>query len=480
MSGRVLFYTRTDRTHSYRSVRLVRFRHHVDLRLEQMSMTTKMRFIISSEIRLSGASSQLIDDLRGQFTIQNPAFIEARKRGRWTGHLEADLRFYHQDGSDIIFPRGTARDVITLARQHGPAEIVDSRLSLPEIGLHFSGSLRPYQQQAISGILSKDLGVLEAGTGSGKTVMALSIIAARRQPALVLVHTKELLYQWQDRARQFLGIETGLLGDGHLNVQPVTIGIVNSVRSNLEKLTLLFGHLVIDECHRVPSSLFTETASAFPAKYALGLSATPFRRDGLDPLIGWFIGAHKVSVDATVLREVGAVLRPTIITRETGFNFRYQDNYQEMLSALVANQDRNRMIATDIRKQAEGDGLSLVVSDRVDHLKVLAELADIGHEILTGKTPKKKRQEIVEDLRNGKIRTLYSTLSLIGEGFDCPSMDSLFLASPIKFSGRLTQTVGRVLRPAEGKVPTVFDYQDNGVGILKHQAKARQKIYQTM
>ena len=440
----------------------------------------KMILTISKDILFAGANHPLLEEIRKRFTLPNPAYTSAKRQGRWTRHLEPELRFWRLDGKDIVLPRGAAREVLTLARQHGPVEIVDNRLSLPEIDLTFQGSLRPYQEQAVSGTLAKDFGVLEAGTGSGKTVMALPIIAARKQPALVICHTKELLHQWRERIRQFLGIETGLIGDGHFDIRPVTIGIVNSVRANLERLTSAFGHLVVDECHRVPSTLFTETVSAFQAKYMLGLSATAFRRDGLDPLIGWFIGQHRVTVDAEVLRQVGAILRPRIICRETDFNYWYRDDYAAMLSALVTNKERNQLIATDILEQSKHQCLSLVVSDRVTHLKALAELAGADHELLTGKTPNKKRREIVEALQSGEVRTLFSTLSLIGEGFDCPSMDALFLASPVKFSGRLKQVVGRVLRPAADKVPVVFDYQDNRVGILKHQAKARQKIYATM
>lgn len=438
------------------------------------------RLIIDNNIHLSGAPTTLSDELRKRFTLPNPAFVAAKKQGRWIGHLESEISFWRLYGKDIILPRGAARDVLQLARQHGPVEIVDNRLSMPEIDLAIHGNLRLYQEQAVAGILVKDFGVLEVPTGGGKTVVALAIIAARRQPALIVVHTKELLYQWRDRARQFLEIETGLVGDGHFDVRPVTVGIVNSVRANLEKLANLFGHLVVDECHRVPSTLFTGTVSAFPAKYMLGLSATPYRRDGLDQLIGWSIGAHKVTVDTTVLQQVGAVLRPKIITRETDFRYSYADDYSRMVSALVDNPRRNQMIAADIREQANREGLSLVVSDRVNHLKKLAEMVGDGGELLTGKTSPKKRQEIVEALRGGGIRTLYSTLSLIGEGFDCSNMNTLFLASPIKFSGRLKQVVGRVLRPAAGKVPIVFDYQDNRVGILKHQARARQKVYSTL
>ncbi len=258
------------------------------------------------------------------------------------------------------------------------------------------------------------------------------------------------------------------------------MAIVNSARKRLDELTPLFGHLVVDECHRVPSTLFTETVQEFPAKYMLGLSATPYRRDGLGKLIGWYLGLHRVAVDTATLKKTGAILRPEIITRSTDFMYRYDDNYQGMVSALVEDSNRNRLIAADIRAhQAEKGGLSLVVSDRTAHLEALAEIAGIGC-ILTGKIPAGKRRKIVEGLEKGEIPVLFSTLSLIGEGFDCPAMDALFLTSPIKFEGRLRQVVGRVLRPAEDKEPLVFDYEDIKIPLLARQARSRQQVFATM
>ncbi len=444
-------------------------------------MTQKLFFQIDSKVTLAGAPQPLVAELTRNFTIDNPAYRDAEKQGRWTGDLEPELSFSSLEGNNLTLPRGAARHIYETACRYGEVKIIDNRLSLPEIDLSFGGQLRPYQQQAVEGSHVKEFGILEAGTGSGKTIMALAIIAARRQPTLILVHTKELLYQWQDRIKDFLGIEAGLIGGGHFDIQPVTVGIVNSVRAHLHKLTDKFGHLVVDECHRVPSTMFTETVSAFPAKYMLGLSATPYRRDGLDKLIGWYIGSHRVSVNTAILQQVGAVLRPKIISRETNFNYSYNDDYSTMVSALVNDEERNDLIAGDIEDQAEQGGLSLVVSDRTEHLKTLEAMTGLtGSAILTGKTPAKQRKQIVADLHGGKVRILFSTLSLIGEGFDCPNMDCLFLTTPIKFSGRLTQTVGRVLRPAEGKIPTVYDYIDTRVGLLKHQARARQKIYNEM
>ena len=125
----------------------------------------------------------------------------------------------------------------------------------------------------------KSFGVIEAGTGSGKTVMALALIARRRQPTLVIVHTKELLGQWQERVQHFLGTEPGQVGDGRFVLAPITIAIVNSARSHVTELVPHFGQLIVDECHRVPASLFTDVVCRFDCHYLLGLSATAFRSD---------------------------------------------------------------------------------------------------------------------------------------------------------------------------------------------------------
>ena len=437
---------------------------------------------LDNRLHLHGVPAELAAQLCAQFTVDNPLFVAARKAGRYTGNLAPRLYFCQTEKGKLTMPRGAVNTVWRRARGHGPVELEDNRLVLPEIDLTFRGSLRPYQQQACNSAMDSSMGVLEAGTGSGKTVMACAVIAARKQPVLVLVHSKELLYQWRDRIEQFLGIEAGLIGDGRFDVRPLTVGIVNTVRTRLDELVDRFGHVVVDECHRVAASMFTKTVTAFPARYILGLSATPYRRDsGLDNLIGWFIGEHRVRVDMCTLQEVGAVLRPKIVERETDFRYHYDEDYQEMIAALVDNPHRNEIIAADIRQQVEQGRTALVVSDRVAHLERLSELAGVtGARLLTGRAAKKERQEIVADLRDGRVPVLFSTLPLIGEGFDCPGLDSLLIASPVRFSGRLKQVVGRVLRPAKGKQPLVFDYVDGRVGLLADQAKGRRRIYATM
>jgi superfamily II DNA or RNA helicase len=346
----------------------------------------------------------------------------------------------------------------------------------------FKADLRPYQQEAVARILEHDFGVLEAGTGSGKTIIALAVIAQRRQPTLVLVHTKELLYQWAERARNFLGVEAGLIGDGHFEINPFTVAIVNSARRRLDELSPLFGQICVDECHRVPATLFTEVVTAFNCRFSLGLSATAFRRDGLTKLIYIYLGDRVHQVDTNELLTSGAILKPEYIQRPTEFRYVYRGNYQALMKSLTGNPARNKLIVNDITKESRTvSGTILVVSDRVKHCDELARLLSLeGIEaaVLTGKLPAEERMEMVESLRRGKVKVLISTVQLIGEGFDCPDLETLFLTTPIKFSGRLLQVVGRILRPASNKQPRVFDYVDP-VGMLQTSAQSRWFTFQS-
>lgn len=442
-----------------------------------------MRVTIDTSIRIDQSllSKTELQTIMRALTIPNPVYDNAVKFGRATWGVPSSLEYFQEVSGSLVLPRGFGRELSRLLAPN--VEWIDKRCVLPEIKLTFSGALRDYQQEAVTAMLGRTQGVLEASTGAGKTVCALAIIAIRKQPTLILVHTQELLHQWRDRIQQFLGIEAGQVGAGKFDVRPVTVGIVNSVRTRLEELTPHFGHIVVDECHRCPSSMFTDCVNTFDARYLTGLSATPFRRDGLTKVIGYYIGPILHRVDPARLREIGAVLRPEVVTRETAFTFDgdASDQYQAMLTALVEDQARNEQIAADVQGEvARGTGTVLVVSDRVAHLEALSACLSQREEnmvLLTGATPKKQRAAIVERLARGDVRVLGSTVQLIGEGFDAPGLSTLFLSTPIKFSGRVLQVVGRVLRPKDGKTPRIYDYQDNHVGVLKASARARAKIF---
>lgn len=363
--------------------------------------------------------------------------------------------------------------------------IIDRRRILPEVDFSFQGELRPYQIRAFTDAVQRDMGVIESGTGSGKTVIGLAIIVHRRQPTLILVHTRELLYQWAAQIELFTGCQAGLIGDGHFSIAPITVAIVNSARKRLAGLPEQFGQICVDECHRVPAALFTEVVTAFDCRYALGLSATAFRRDGLTSLIHLYLGECVHRVATGELQASGAVLKPEFIQKSTEFSYGYRGNYQNLMKALTGNEQRNGLICRDVVDEAGlGIGTILVVSDRVAHCEALAaiigELApQLRVAVLTGKMVGDRRTALIEAIHAGEVDVLVSTVQLIGEGFDCPGLRALFMTTPIKFSGRLLQVAGRILRPAAGKQPRVYDYADP-VKVLQSSARARYLTFKNL
>ena len=443
------------------------------------------RLTVAADCLLECIPFDLECTIKERLTIDNPKYISAKKYGRWIGKkLKPTLKYYEPVPDGLRFPRGFANQAVLLCRQYlqETPEILDKRLLLPEENFVFKGSLRPYQEAALLAAEKRSFGVLEAGTGSGKTVMALAIIAARKQPTLIVVHTKELLYQWQGRIKDFLHYSAGLVGDGHFDVQPITVAIVNTARKRVQELAPKFGNLVVDECHRVPAALFTDVVGNLPGHYLLGLSATAFRSDeGLTKLINFYMGDQFHKVDQEELHATGAIVKPELVRCQTTFQYHYRGDYQPLITALIQDEKRNQQIIDDVARESrkKNNGIQLLVSDRVNHCQVFekglkAQNVDVA--LLTGQTPADQRTAIVEAVQSGQIQVLIATLQLIGEGFDCPGLSNLFLTTPITFEGRLLQVLGRIMRPAEGKQAKVYDYVDEAVSVLKRSADSRKKI----
>lgn len=448
-----------------------------------------VRIKITNVLTLQGGSPDFVSEIRKRLSFQNPAWLENEKMGRWNGKTPEVLRFYRDDPSGLILPRGFIGQLISMARRSGERyQTEDRRRLLPTVDFTFSGRLRPFQEQAVKEMMSRDFGTLSAPTGSGKTIMALAMVVHRRQPTLIITHTKELLNQWTERIEQFLGIpadEIGKIGDGKKAIgSRITVALVQSVYKYASEISPRTGCLIIDECHRTPSRTFTEAVSAFDCRYMTGLSATPWRRDRLSKLIFWFVGdvIHEIGEEGLI--ESGDVLPFEVVTRETDF-LPFADpttEYSAMLRELTANEERNRLIVKDVVGEASnGGGVSLVLTDRKMHCEILRGLL-AGHgietRVLTGGVPDAERREIVEGLQAGRVKVLVATGQLIGEGFDCPGLSTLFFATPIRFSGRVIQYLGRVLRPAPGKAQAkVYDYVDHRVGVLKASFYARRKVY---
>ncbi len=450
-----------------------------------------LNITITKDLRLNHTPAELMRILMENLTFTNPKWLENERMGRWNRGTPRELRFYDRIARDRIWiPRGYIRRLILSCRRLGiDYQLEDKRRLLRQVDFRFAGQLKPFQQIAVDRMLAKDFGTLSSATGSGKTVMALAIIARRRQPALIVVHTKDLAVQWIERIGQFLDIDTanvGLIGIGKKSVgKEITVAMVQSLYKCADEIAPHVGFLLVDECHRCPSRTFTEAVTGFDSKYMLGLSATPWRRDKLSKLIFWHLGDLHHEVDKHHLIETGDVLEAEVIVRQTRFK-PYHDpvnEYSKMLSELTTDTERNILIAEDVaREAAKNSGVCLVLSDRKAHCEdlqaILRYRCKIPAELLTGDLSHSQRQDVIERLNGGHIRVVIATGQLVGEGFDCRNLSTLFLATPIRFSGRVLQYLGRVLRPAPGKNRArVYDYVDIHVEPLQKAAEARQRIY---
>lgn len=442
-----------------------------------------MIFRIKEKLYLHQLGDRTADDIMGFLTLENPTFKDAVKMHRWTGDIPEYLEFFEIEDTTLIVPRGATWDVHQICLGHKERiQMVNDKRSLPPVEFAFDGVLNPLQKNAAAAVKRREFGVLEAGTGAGKTVMALSLISDRRQPALIVVHTQELLHQWLDRIEQFLGIpadQIGIVGAGKRKLgEKITVALVQTLIKVVDDVVPHIGYLIVDEAHRVPAKTFTEVVNSFDCRYMTGLTATPFRRDGLTKALHWTLGPVTGKIEKKDLVSAGHICDAEVIFHETDFlpSLDASEYYSQALSELAADAGRNKLICDTISAHAQGT--SLVLSDRKSHCTILhAGLRGLKAEVLTGSTPRKERLQIVDDLRKKKCNCLIATGSLIGEGFDLAEIQNVFLTTPVRFSGRLIQYIGRALRPAPGKARAVIhDFVDVGP-VFSNSARARRKTY---
>jgi superfamily II DNA or RNA helicase len=242
--------------------------------------------------------------------------------------------------------------------------------------------------------------------------------------------------------------------------------------------------ILVHNCHRILGDMWVQAVSALRPRFHIGMSATPYRRQRhMTKAIFCLLGPMLHKVDNQHLIDTGAVLNPRIIRRNT--RFRTSDtnmNYTQIVGHLVRDEARNTQIANDIIEEYKRyKEPIMVVSDRVTHCEALKYLIDgfrgIKPLVLNGRLPKNYRERAVQEMKQGHYNVLIATVSLLGEGFDAPDLNSIFLTTPIKFQGRTLQTIGRILRPSDGGQPRVYDYRDIGSKVIRNSGFARDRIY---
>lgn len=456
-----------------------------------------MEISISNCIRipLAQIGEEALEDLKARLTFPNPAYREAVGRLRAQGKFDAKpygvperIFGWGQMKAELIVPRGCAGEIIDLLE---PDKVVDRTRRLSEVKFGFDGLLKPAQVPAVEAVLARRFGTLSSPTGSGKTVMGLWCIAQRKQPALVVVHTAALMKQWVERATHFLGIperEIGIIGQGQSMVgKRLTIALVQTLRKCAAEVAPKIGHLVVDECHHVPAAIFRECVAPFDCAYMLGLSATHKRRDGLTQLIYWHVGPLVYEVGREALIRAGDIVHVEPVIRETAFepSPAIDPVWQRaaLMKELTEDVSRNIQIAKDIQSESEM-GSCIVLTDRKAHAEELVRMLgglQVSAEVCHGGVPRPEQEAMIRAMNDGRLRVLVATGQLLGEGFDCKRLTALFLATPIKFSGRLIQYLGRVARSSDGKAGArVYDYHDVHVDVLMKAARERLRTYKKL
>jgi superfamily II DNA or RNA helicase len=446
-------------------------------------------------VEKSGLPPWLLAEIKHLASLHNPLFYQ-RQNLRFSTHgTPRFVKCYEEDITHIHLPRGILED-LHLAVKNAKSRLVltDNRAIPPRISLRFHGILSPIQEDAVQSLLAHDQGVLVAPPGTGKTVMGCALAATRGLPTLILAHRKPILDQWRTQIADLLGLAPkaiGQIGGGKdRRTGVVDLAMLQSLKA-LEEPEAFFeryGLIIVDECHHIPAVSFESCIKRAPARYVLGLTATPYRRDGLQDIITMQCGPIRHTIAA---RHVGSTanLALELIVRETPFTFAGPDDVsiQEVFRALVSDENRTALVADDVLQALRVGRRCLVLSEWKEQCRALAtQLINRGKApvVLDGSVKKKAQRAILSAIHEAPASAdllIIATGQYLGEGFDCPQIDTLFLAFPVSFKGKLVQYVGRAMRAhGEKNRVLVYDYDDNHVPVLQRMHQRRINTYRTL
>jgi superfamily II DNA or RNA helicase len=444
----------------------------------------------------AGLPSPLLNQIKRIAAFQNPEFYKKQSMRLSTALTPRVISCAEDLPRYVALPRGCRTDLEDLLRGLGVAlDVVDERVAGEPHALSFLGTLTPVQDQAARALLASDCGVLVAPPGVGKTVIGTYLVAARACSTLVLVHRKPLLDQWRAQLALFLGVDIkqiGQIGAGKRNPNGrIDVAMIQSLvrKESVADLVAGYGQVIVDECHHLPAVSFERVLASAKARYVVGLTATPQRRDGRHPITQMQLGPVRFTVNA----KTQASQRPfehTLVVRETSFRpstAATDGGIQNLYGALAQDEARNVMILDDVIAALVDGRSPILLTERRDHVEYFAnKLRPFARHlvVLRGGMGAKAARDVRNQLTAipaTEERLLVAIGRYIGEGFDDPRLDTLFLALPVSWKGTLVQYTGRLHRLHPGKRDIrIFDYVDREVPMLLRMFEKRLRGYRAI
>lgn len=442
------------------------------------------------EINRNGMSTDLVSFLKDELNFFNTDFVIKKNSGRSTFGTKRYFKFIEEVNQYAVIPKGFIRKLLVYCIKNNiQYQLDDNRKLLPPANFSFHASLREYQLPAVEAASKKDIGVIVAPPGSGKTVVGLKIIANKQQPALIIVHRNQLADQWAERIEAFLGIpkqHIGRIGQGKTKIgKQVTIAMIQSLGKELRKpeadqLARAFGIIVVDECHHIAAETFKNAVSLFHSYYLYGLTATPFRKNSDDRLISVHLGEI---ISEMKYSNKEASEQPEIIIRNTALNVAYNaktDRLETLSNILIHDSERNKLILKDVVFQLGTGKRVVILTERKEHIETLQQYLKQSFEIVTlsGDDSESSRNTKWKVLTDGNYQVLITTGQFFGEGSDLHNAQCLFLVYPFSFEGKLIQYIGRVQRSE--LTPVIYDYRDIKIDYLNAMFLKRNIYYKKL
>ena len=460
-------------------------------------------------IKKNGISNSAMNTLKRLAAFQNPEFYKAQAMRLSTYNIPRIISCSDETEHYICLPRGLENEAVKIIKiSSSKINLIDKTNMGKKIDVLFNGSLYDEQQTAANTLLSHNNGILAATTAFGKTVIGAFLIAERKVNTLILVHRTNLLSQWVARLSEFLQIneepaqeftpkgrkkkksKIGLIGGGKESLSGIVdVAIMQSLLIDKEVKDLVsdYGMIIVDECHHVSAFTFEKILKTCNAKYVYGLTATPTRQDGHHPIIYMQCGEIRYKVDALAQAEI----RPFehfVIPRFTRFHkpINQSENYTitDIYRDIQYSDWRNDMIIQDVISAIENNRNPIILTERTEHVKILSDILTQKTKnviSMTGGLGNKKSREIMQEILiipENEPFILIATGKYVGEGFDMPRLDTLFLAMPISWKGTVQQYAGRLHRLfATKKEVQIYDYIDINIPMLEKMYQKRLKGY---